>query len=95
MHMTTSSTTDVNDDVILLTQMFDKYSHARTFATPKIVIDIYAGGLSLAKYYRGDFLQMRLAVSTTKEECGSAWVRALIKKGSFWVDAAWRLLACW
>ena len=51
MHMTTSSTMDVNDDVILLTQMFDKYSHARTFATPKIVIDIYAGDLSLAKYY--------------------------------------------
>ena len=31
--------------------MFDKYSHARVFATPKLVIDIYAGDMSMAKYY--------------------------------------------
>jgi len=50
-NLTTSSHDDEPDDTILIAQMFDKYSHARTFATPKIVVDIYAGDLSLAKYY--------------------------------------------
>ena len=48
---TNTSTSLEEEDTILLTSMFDRYSHARVFATPKIVIDIYAGDMSMAKYY--------------------------------------------
>ena len=55
LHVASSS--DEERSSLRVTDVFDKHSHIRTLSIPKIVIDIYCGDMSLAKYYLRKYTQ--------------------------------------